>query len=84
MRPDRIVNVRIKPGVRQSLADARENFEASLRVGAGTRPAILIDVREGEPLTAEARHYLSGKRLTDGFSALVLLVGGWLLRSRLP
>lgn len=73
-RPDRIVHVQVRAAVRQSLDDAHANFEASLRVGGGTRLPILIDLRAADSLSPEARHYLTGQRLIDAFCALALLV----------
>lgn len=70
---DDIVIVRVFPNVEQTVEDAMENVRAS--VGAGTKKcAILTDLRDARPLSPEARHYYSGKTLTDYFRAMGLLV----------
>jgi hypothetical protein len=71
---DGVLTVRIRPGAYQSLADAKENLAAALAERSGQRRPLLIDIRGGKPLDAEARHYYSGQVLIDGFVALGLLV----------
>ena len=71
---DGVVIVRIRDGARQSLADARTNLAAALFEATGRRRPLLIDIRAAQPLDADARHYYSGQKLVDNFSAIALLV----------
>jgi hypothetical protein len=69
-----LIIVRVRNGAHQSLADARENLAAALAETRSVRRPLLIDIRDAQPLDAEARHHYSGQTLVDGFSALALLV----------
>ena len=71
---DGVITVSIQPLVKQTLDNARENLAAALATLDGQRRPLLIDVRGGQPLDAEVRHYYSGQVLVDGFTALGLLV----------
>ena len=71
---DGVVIVRIRDGARQSLADARRNLAAALFEATGRRRPLLIDIKRAQPLDADARHYYSGQKLVDNFSAIALLV----------
>ena len=71
---DGVVIVRIRDGARQSLADARRNLAAALFEATGRRRPLLIDIRTAQPLDADVRHYYSGQKLVDNFSAIALLV----------
>ena len=71
---DGVVSVRVRPGARQSLADARENLGLALALREGVRRPLLVDIRKAAPLEAEVRHYYSGQVLVEGFSAIGLLV----------
>ena len=68
--------VRVKNGAHQSLADAKENLAAAVAETQGQRRPLLIDIRWGQPLEADARHHYSGQTLVERFSALALLVDG--------
>jgi hypothetical protein len=68
------VLVRVRDGARQLLEHARENLGAAIECGAGTRCGLLIDIRRSEILDPAARHYYSGRQVSDAFSALALLV----------
>lgn len=68
-----VITVRIRPGERQSIADAKENLAAALEVRNGQRRPILIDIRDAIPLDAHVRRFYSGQVLV-GFSAMALLV----------
>lgn len=74
LTPEGILITRIQPGIRQSLEDAQENLRVLLEVGAGVRRPLLVDIRRSELLSAEARHFYTGRRMTDGFVALALLI----------
>jgi hypothetical protein len=71
--PDGVVTVRIRRGVFQSLADAKQNLGAALDERGGRRCPLLVDIREAQPLDAEVRHYYSGQVLHE-FSALAMLI----------
>lgn len=69
-----VIVVRIAAGAQQSVADAAENIAASAMASHGKKAPLLVDIRQAAPLSAETRHYYTGKQLTDHFSALALLV----------
>jgi hypothetical protein len=69
-----VLTVRIRSGMQQTLVDAEQNLGAALLERGGQRRPLLIDIREGQPLTAEVRHYYSGQVLVSGFTALALVV----------
>jgi hypothetical protein len=71
---DGVITVSIQPSAKQTLDNARENLAAALATRDGKRRPLLIDIRGGQPLDAEVRHYYSGQVLVDGFTALGLLV----------
>jgi hypothetical protein len=71
---DGVLTVSVQPTARQTLDNAKENLAAALATRDGRRRPLLIDVRGGQPLDAEVRHYYSGQVLVDGFTALGLLV----------
>ena len=71
---DGLVVTRIREAMAQSLADARENLDATIRACGGQRRPLLIDISRGEPLEPEVRHFYTGERLVEAFLALGLLV----------
>jgi hypothetical protein len=71
-----IVTIRIKPGVRQSIDDARENVEACILAAGHRSCRLLVDIRRGEVIPPEVRHFCSGDKLIEWFSAMALLVEG--------
>jgi predicted pyridoxine 5'-phosphate oxidase superfamily flavin-nucleotide-binding protein len=71
---DGVITVWIQSTAKQTLDNAKENLAAALASRDGKRRPLLIDVRGGQPLDAEVRHYYSGQVLVDGFTALGLLV----------
>lgn len=72
--PDGIVITRIRPDVEQRVSDAVENIAVSAEACGGQRAPIIVDLRRARSLDAETRHYYSGKKLTDSFTAIALLV----------
>lgn len=71
---DPLVAVRIRPGILQTLDDARENIEACVRVAGNRRCRLLLDISRAETIPADVRHYYSGSKLTDWFSSMALVV----------
>jgi hypothetical protein len=69
-----VVTVRVLPHVNQSLEDAHVNMEACVRAAGNRRCRLLIDISQAETLSADVRHYYSGGKLTEWFSAMALLV----------
>lgn len=69
-----IVAIRVRPGVQQSLADAQANVEVCIRAAGNRRCRLLVDIRRGEALSADVRHFYSGDKLIEWFSAMALLV----------
>jgi hypothetical protein len=54
---DGVITVSIQPAAKQTLDNAKENLAAALATRDGKRRPLLIDVRGGQPLDAEVRHY---------------------------
>lgn len=73
LNDDRIITVRVRPGIAQTIADAQQNLAAALALRNGERRAILVDIREAVPLDADVRRTYTGNALA-GFSALALLI----------
>lgn len=73
---DGIVVVRIRAGVAQRIADARQNLAGAVVACGGERRPVMVDIQRAEPLTAEVRHFYMGEILTDSFVALAMLVEG--------
>src|SRR4051794_25126362 len=69
-----IVITRILAEVQQNLDDAVKNISVSAEACGGQRAPIVVDLRQAMPLDAETRHYYTGKRLTDFFTSLAILV----------
>jgi hypothetical protein len=69
-----LLTVRISNGARQSLADAKENLAMAVLETRGKRRPLLVDIRQAQPLDADARHHYSGETLVERFAALALLV----------
>ena len=72
--PDGIVITRILPDVDQRVSDAVENISVSADACGGRRAPIVVDLRRARALDAETRHYYSGKKLIESFTAIALLV----------
>ena len=72
--PDGIVITRILPDVQQQVSDAIENVAMSAEACGTRRAPIVVDLRRARTLDAETRHYYSGKKLTESFTAIALLV----------
>jgi hypothetical protein len=73
LQDDRIITVRIRGGVAQTVSDAEKNLAAALELRDGQRRPILVDIRDAVPLDAEVRRCYSGEVLV-GFSRLALLI----------
>jgi hypothetical protein len=64
----------IRPGVVQSLDDARENLATTMRICGGARRPLMVDISKGNPLEPEVRHFYTGEQLVASFKALALVV----------
>jgi hypothetical protein len=71
---DGLLVVRVRPGVRQTLEDARANIEACVELARGARPGLLLDLTRALSLDPEVRHFYTGSVVTELCSALALLV----------
>jgi hypothetical protein len=71
---DTCVVMRIRAGVAQTPADARENLERTIEACGGVRRPLLVDISRALPLEAEVRHFYMGTILTRSFLALAMLV----------
>jgi hypothetical protein len=69
-----ILEVKILPGVEQSLKTAQENIAACLRCAGGQEQPLLLDLTEAEPLEASVRRYYAGEDVYGAFKAIALLV----------
>lgn len=74
LRPDGVVEVRIHPGVRQTVENANANLSAAIEARAGLRRPILVDISRAEPLDNEVRRRYAGQSLAVAFTAVGLLV----------
>jgi hypothetical protein len=76
MAMDGLAVVRVRSDVVQTLADAEENISLCRQLlgGDGRRFPVLVDIRQALPLSPEVRHFYTGDRLMEAFSALGLLV----------
>jgi hypothetical protein len=72
--PDGVVITRILPDVEQQVSDAVENIAVSAEACGGRRAPIVVDLRRAKTLDAETRHYYSGRKLTDSFTSIAILV----------
>jgi hypothetical protein len=66
--------VRIRPGIRQTLEDARANIDACVEISGADRPGLLLDITQALSLDPEVRHFYTGSVVTEVCSALALLV----------
>jgi hypothetical protein len=71
---DGLLVVRIHPGTRQTLEDARANIDAALAISGGKRPGLLLDITKAVSLDPEVRHFYTGSVILEVCSALALLV----------
>lgn len=71
---DGLLVVRIRPGIRQVLEDARANIGACAEVSGGSRPGLLLDITKAVSLDPEVRHFYTGSVILEVCSALALLV----------
>ena len=71
---DGIVVTRIDAGIKQSLAQARENLAATITSCGGQRRPLLVDISQCAPLDPEVRHFYTGDVLVASFVALAILV----------
>ena len=72
---DGLLFVRIRPGVRQTLDDARANIGACAAEMPGQRVGVVLDISRAVPLDPEVRHFYTGPAVDDACSALALVVG---------
>jgi hypothetical protein len=71
---DGFLVVRIRPGVRQTLDDARANLDACVELSEGRRPGLMLDLTRAMPLDPPVRHFYSGPAVNPVCSALALVV----------
>jgi hypothetical protein len=74
LRPDGVVEVRIHPGVRQTITNANANVSGAIEARGGVRRPILVDITRAEPLDHEVRSRYAGKSLSVAFTAVAVLV----------
>jgi hypothetical protein len=69
-----IVVVEVHPNVRQELSDAEANIQAAISIRRGERrQPILVDIRFCEPLEPKVRHFYSGRKLAEAFTAIAIV-----------
>jgi hypothetical protein len=71
---DGLLVVRVRPGVKQTLEDARANVDACVEVAGGTRPGLLLDITRAVSLDPPVRHFYRSSVVVEVCSALALLV----------
>jgi hypothetical protein len=74
LRDEGIVVTRIAAGVKQSLADARQNLAATIEACGPRKRPLLVDISRCQPLEPEVRHYYTGEVLVESFLALAVVV----------
>jgi hypothetical protein len=74
-RPDGIVVQRVKPGIRQGLAEARENLAVFDRLAAGERRPCLVDMRAPFVTDAGVREFYASTESGRWVAAMALLIG---------
>jgi hypothetical protein len=90
LRSDGIILQRIKSGARQELKDAQENMEAFLRLAAGQKRLLLVDLRESGPSGRGVREYYaenSTRLLASAFlvgSSLSQMIGNFFINVNRP
>jgi hypothetical protein len=75
-----IIIARFRAGAEVTLADARDNVALCLRMNAGKRRPVLVDLRVVKSQTADARAYLAGPEGSEVCQAVALLIGSPLSR----
>jgi hypothetical protein len=75
-----IIIGRFRAGAEVGLEDARENVALCLRMNAGRKRPLLVDLRAVKSQSAEARGYLAGPEGTEVCTAVGLLIGSPLSR----
>ncbi len=73
VRPDGIIVQRVMPGARQELKDAQENMDVFLRLAAGRKSLLLVDLRESGPTGPGVRELYA--KHSDQLLASALIVG---------
>jgi hypothetical protein len=73
MDHDDILRIRILPGVKVSLANMKENFEASARLLGGRKALVLFDASADYTITEEAKAYAAGPEASESRVALAYL-----------
>jgi len=71
---DGFLVVRIRPGVKQTLDDARANLDACLVESEGRRVGLMLDLTRALPLDPPVRHLYAGPAVDPVCSALALVV----------
>lgn len=70
---DGLLVARIRPGVHQTLDDARANL-AACAAEAGRRCGVMLNISRAVPLDPAVRRFYSGPAISDVCSALALVV----------
>ncbi len=74
LRDDGIVLVRINARASQGMNDAVANLDAAIEATRGAKRPLCVDISRCEPVSAEVRHFYSGRILDDKFTALGLCI----------
>lgn len=72
LRADGICHSIVLPGSEITLPDAQENSVKVAQVSNGTKPPILVDIREIATITKEARDHFAMKGRESGVTAIAL------------
>src|SRR5688500_1262538 len=74
MRPDGICHTSVSYMAEITLADAQVNSKDVARVSNGSKPPILVDIRQIASISKEARDHFSMKGREAGVSAIGLVI----------
>src|SRR4051812_37289943 len=80
IEPEGILRGEALRGAKPTLADAQEQLQHQRTLASGRRP-FLMDIRQAEALTREARTFFAGDEAAQVFSATALLIDSPLSRA---
>jgi hypothetical protein len=90
LRPDGIIVQCVKNGARQEIKDAQENMDAFVKLAAGQKRLLLVDLRESGPTGRGVREYYAEnttRLLASAFivgSSLSQMIGNFFINVNRP
>jgi hypothetical protein len=90
LRDDGIVQQTAKPGLKQELADAKENMKAFFELAGGQKRLLLVDLRKTGPTGSGVREYYAEHSVHLHATAMVIegalseMIGNFFIRLNRP